>query len=85
MQVGQHVRFDTDDWSLLGKVGELVDEYPVPGSTQASVMVEGRLVAVSRREIIPTCEPLTPRRASLSWRPWRTPAGSFLDPVPMPS
>ena len=53
MQIGQGVKINSDDWSLAGKIGRVIDETVFNGAARCKVEVEGEVLILSSSEIEP--------------------------------
>ena len=53
MQIGQGVKINSDDWSLAGKIGRVIDETVFNGAARCQVEVEGEVLTLSSSEIEP--------------------------------
>jgi hypothetical protein len=51
LHTGDMVIIDSDDWSLIGKRGIVVDPHPFNGSTTCIVRVGEVLVTLARHEV----------------------------------
>ena len=56
MRIGQPVKITADEWSVFGKIGRVIEEANVNGSTRCLVAVDGDVQIFSLAELNPVGE-----------------------------